>query len=449
MSDEGRLEATHGRDMPRFAWVVVLASVVVGAGGELRGQDSGFERPPIDYLTAPVDDPIARLQARLSAGEARLNHDPRRGYLPAVLEALGVSETSQGLVFSKTSFQHSRISPRTPRAIYFSDDVYIGWIPGSDVLEISAVDPDQGAVFYLLEQGRTTAPTFERQTHDCLSCHASPRTRGVPGHLVRSVFPKADGQPVYNAGTFVTDHTSPMAERWGGWYVTGSLGGQEHMGNAFVRDPDRPEVLDRGDGGDVLDLAGRFNTSAYPTSASDLIALMVLEHQTQTHNRITALNYQARQSEHYDSGINEALGRPKDHRSPSSLRRVEDAAEELVRHLLFVDEAPLSAPIAGTSGFAEHFAALGPFDSQGRSLRAFDLQTRLFRHPLSYLIYSEAFDSLPPVARDRVYQRLDAILSGRDRDPSFDHLTPELRREILAILRETKPEFPAGRGEGG
>lgn len=412
--------------------------------GTAEAQDMGFDRAPIDYLKAEVDDPITRLQARLEEGEARLSYDARRGYLPAVLEALGVSPSSQTLVFSKTSFQQSRISPRTPRAIYFSDDVYIGWIPGTDFLEITAVDPEQGAVFYLLDQERTARPEFERRTHDCLSCHATPRTQAVPGHLVRSVFPSPDGQPVYNAGTFLTDHTSPIAERWGGWYVTGTLGDQEHMGNAFVRDRDRPEELDRRDATNLTELSDRFNTSPYLTDTSDVVALMVMEHQTQTQNHITALSYQTRMAAYYDQTMNEALGRSSDHRSPSSVRRVESAAEDLVRSLLFVDEAPLSEPIGGTSGFTEHFAGLGPKDDQGRSLRDFDLKTRLFRYPLSYLIYSEAFDALPTIAKQTVYDRLDAILSGRERDEEFDHLTPELRREILAILRATKPDFPGG-----
>ncbi len=417
---------------------------VVLAMGTAKGQDLGFERSPIDYLTAEVDDPIARLQEKLAEGEVRLSYDATRGYLPAVLEALGVSPTSQTLVFSKTSFQQSRISPRTPRAIYFSDDVYIGWIPGSDFLEITAVDPEQGAVFYQLDQARTRLPEFERRTHDCLSCHATPRTQGVPGHLVRSVFPSPDGQPVYNAGTFLTDHTSPIAERWGGWYVTGTLGDQEHMGNAFVRDRDRPEELDRRGATNRTELSDRFNTSPYLAKTSDVVALMVMEHQTQTQNHITALSYQTRMAAHYDQTMNEALGRSSEHRSPSSVRRVESAADDLVRALLFVEEARLTEPITGTSGFTEHFATLGPKDEQGRSLRDFDLKTRLFRYPLSYLIYSEAFDALPPVAKQAVYDRLDAILSGRERDADFDHLTPELRDEIRAILRETKSDFPDG-----
>src|SRR5262249_24032554 len=152
-------------------------------------------------------------------------------YLKAVLKALGVSEASQTLVFSKTSFQHARIGPRAPRALYFGDDVYVGYVRGGDVLEFSTVDPNLEATFYLLDQQKTEKPEFVGQTHACRQCHASGKTQEAPGHLVRSVFPSRTGLPVFNAGSFVTDPSSPFSESWGGWYVTGTHGGQRHMGN--------------------------------------------------------------------------------------------------------------------------------------------------------------------------------------------------------------------------
>jgi hypothetical protein len=419
--------------------------LVVGALGlipiEAWGQVS-YEGRPINYLDGPVDDPIARLQRQLDRGEVELEYDDRLGYLPSVLERIGVSETSQVLVFSKTSFQHTRISPRSPRALYFNDDAYIGWVRGGDVLEISAVDPEQGAIYYLLDQRRSPRPTFERQTYDCLSCHASGRTQGVPGHLVRSVFTGPDGQPAYNAGSFVTDQTSPLEERWGGWYVSGTHGDQRHMGNVFIRDRDNPEKLDRSAGANLKDLSDRFNSSTFLSSHSDIVALMVLEHQTQMQNRITAAGYQARVALDTEAGINEALGRPQGSMSDSTRRRIEGAAEDLLEYMLFVGEARLSAPIAGTSGFAEHFASLGQRDRRGRSLRDFDLQTRLFRYPCSYLVDSEAFEALPDQVRDCIDQRLLEILSGRDRDPKYDHLSPEDRQAILEILRDLEVDLP-------
>lgn len=419
----------------------LLLGLLVGGGAVVATQELPYDREPIRYLTAQATDPIARLQERIDRGEVTLQRDRKRGYLPAVLEALGVSPSSQGLVFSKTSFQHTRISPKAPRALYFGDDVYIGWVRGGEVLEISAVDPQLGAVFYLLDQD-SEPPKFERQTHSCLSCHSSGRTQGVPGHLVRSVYPDPGGQPVYNAGSFVTDHTSAMAERWGGWYVTGTHGDQRHLGNAFVRNRQQPEQLDPKEGSNVTDLSDRFDTQAYLTGHSDLVALMVLEHQTQGHNRITAASYQARIGAAYDAGINQALGRPADHVSETTARRIDRAAEDLVRYLLFVDEPKLTAPVAGTTDFASQFAARGQRDPQGRSLRDLNLQTRLFQYPCSYLVETEAFDALPATVKTRVYAKLQTILTAENPGDEYSHLTPELRRDILAILRAIKPDFP-------
>ena len=403
--------------------------------------DLPYDRPPINYLNAPVNDPVARLQERLDRGELRLKYDRQHGYLESVLEALGIAPESQMLVFSKTSFQHTRISPRTPRALYFNDNVYIGWVQGGDVLEVSSVDPEQGAVFYLLDQQRSTKPTFERETHACLACHSSGRTQDVPGHLVRSVYPRPDGMPLFNAGSFVSGHESPFQERWGGWYVTGTSGVMSHMGNVVVHDKSRPEQLDSG-GTNVEDLSDRFNTAPYLTPHSDIVALMVLEHQTQLHDRITAASYQTRIALDYEKGLNKAFGRPLDHMSPTTQRRIDRPAEELLRYLLFVDETPLTDPVRGTSGYAEQFAARGPRDGKGRSLRDFDLKTRLFRYPCSYLIYSEAFDALPPQVKQYVYRRLREVLTGADQSPEFSHLSAEDRRAIFEILIETKTDLP-------
>jgi hypothetical protein len=266
---------------------------------------------------------------------------------------------------------------------------------------------------------------------------------------VRSVYPAPDGQPVYNAGSFVTDHTSPLEERWGGWYVTGTLGDQTHMGNVFVRDRANPEDLDRAAGSNVTDLAGRLDVSAYLADTSDIVALMVLEHQTQMQNRIIAANYQARMALHYERVMNEALGRPAGTLSDSTRRRIEGPAEDLVEYLLFCGETPLTAPVAGTSGFAEQFASRGPRDARGRSLREFDLTTRLFRYPCSYLIDSESFDALPGEVKAYVYRRLSEILTGEDQGPEFAHLSPEDRRAILEILRDTRADLPADWNDAG
>ncbi|MDH3717445.1 MAG: hypothetical protein OES79_04930 [Planctomycetota bacterium] len=400
-----------------------------------------IDTEPINYSSGSVNDAVSQLQQRIDAGQAKLTYDKRLGYLPAVLKQLGISATSQTLVFSKTSFQQRHISPQRPRALYFNDEAYVGWVRGATKLEISAVDPQKGAVFYTISQRDPQQARFVRHTHECLQCHTSSLTQGVPGHLVRSVYPDAKGYPILGAGTFRTDHTSPLDERWGGWYVTGQHGGQRHMGNVLLEDEEHPESLPKDAGANVVDLEEFCDTSSYLSPHSDIVALMVLEHQTQMHNRITAANYATRRAQFHSRIMNSMLERPADELSESALRRIRSASERLVRYMLFVDEATLTDPISGTSGFAEEFVAPGPFDAQGRSLRTLDLQGRLFRYPCSYLIYSAAFDALPPVAKEQVYRRLHEILTGSEQSEDFGHLSPEDRRALLEILTSTKPEL--------
>jgi hypothetical protein len=263
----------------------------------------------------------------------------------------------------------------------------------------------------------------------------------VPGHTVRSVYPGRDGLPVFSAGTFVTTDQSPMEERWGGWYVTGTHGDQLHMGNLTVGNEAQAETLDRSAGANVKDLRRYFDTSAYLSPHSDLVALTVLQHQSYVHNLITRAGYEARKAVHYEELLNRELNRGANYRADSTLSRIKSASEPLVRGLLFSGEAKLREPIAGTSGFAKEFAARGPWDARKRSLRQFDLQTRLFRYPCSYLIYSEAFDALPGLTKEYVYRRLNEILTGKDQSKEFAHLSAADRNAILEIIRATKPDF--------
>ena len=399
---------------------------------------------------SPPADAVARLQKGLQSGSVKLSRNPRNGYLESVLTHLGIPPSSQSLVFSKTSFQRDLISPANPRAIYFDDETYVGWVPGADVLELAATDPQRGTVFYTLDQrdpaARGEPAAFVEQTHSCLQCHAGPMTRDTPGLLVRSVFPDPDGQPVLSAGTHLTTQESPWPERWGGWYVTGTHGAQHHMGNAFVTDEARPDQsFDRAANANVTDLSGRFNTAAYPSPGSDVVALLVLTHQAEMHNLLSRAGEQARAALRDQQAMNRALGRPDDFRSDSTAARIESAGEALVRHMLFADEPHLTDEVAGTSSFAADFEARGPRDAKGRSLRDFDLKRRLFRYPCSYLIYSDSFEALPGVMKDYVYGRLWRILTADDEAAGgdFAHLKRSQRRAIVQILAETKKGLPA------
>lgn len=384
-----------------------------------------FDEDTINYSKVPANGPVARLQQRIDRGEVKLELEEGQGYLKSILRALNVPRSSQVLVFSKTSFQRERIAPKSPRALFYNDDVYVGFVPGSPLLEFSEVDPKLGAVFYTLEQTKVDKPKFVR-TDQCLECHASAKTMGVPGHLLRSFAVDDNGMVDMSTGTSLVSHRTPIAERWGGWYVTGQPGGPPHRGNLFGKAAFARHEKDPAHVGTQKDLAGFIDPAPYPEDTSDIAALLVLEHQSHMHNFITRLNYESTIALQQYGHVN-------------YLRNVIDA---FLKYMLFAEEAPLSAPVRGAEAYAKSFTAQGPKDGQGRSLRQFDLQTRLFKHPCSYLIYSEAFDALPAKLREVIYQKLHDVLTGKDERPQWDYLSPANRRAIREILAETKPGLP-------
>lgn len=422
----------------------VLTAVLAAA--PLVAQFSGSFVLPVEDealgYSKPADDPVARLQAKLERGDAKLSYSPAQGYLLSVLKELNIPVESQVLVFSKTSFQQSLIAPWTPRALYFNDDVYMGFVQNGEVLEVASVDPTKGAIFYTMDQRKSVKPKFVR--HDeCLQCHASPRTLGIPGHMVRSVYPDAEGFPQLQAGSFTTTHASPMKERWGGWFVTGTHGSQRHMGNVWIKDKNNPEKLDMETGANRMSLKGIVDLTPYASQHSDIVALMVLEHQYHVHNLITRVAYETRLALSQQEGINKALGRPLDEWSDSTKRRIFGGSELLVKNLLFTDEALLEASVKGSSEFTRMFAERGPRDSKGRSVRQFDLTRRLFKYPVSFIVYTEAFDSLPLQVKDYVYRRLHEVLTAQTLEKDYTSLANVDRPAMLEILRETKPEFDA------
>jgi hypothetical protein len=399
-----------------------------------------FADAPINYRSADVDDPIARLEKRLERGEVSLNYEPQHGFLRSVLNALQVPVNSQTLVFAKTSFQFPQINPEHPRALYYNDDVYVGQVYNGKFLEFVSFDPRQGPIFYVIDERQSEHPRFERSALDCVQCHVAKTTRGVPGVMLRSVFAKPDGTLAPGAKSFVTGQESPFNERWGGWYVTAVKGGEAGFGNATVSDLQHPEQVAKAAATNLTSLVGKFDTSAYLTGSSDIVALLVLAHQTQMHNLITETSYRTRRAFYAEQKKNGAAS--PETISDKARSQFEGPAEQLVQYLLFANEAPLETSAEGNTGFAKDFAARGPFDSKGRSLRQFDLQTRIFKYPCSYLIYSEGFDALPEINKEYVYRRLFEVLSGKDQSPEFRNLSPESRRAIREILAETKPGLP-------
>lgn len=406
-----------------------------------RRQDQLQDLQVIGYRSAGNNDPVARLQQRINRGEIKLEYSEKNGYLESLLKNLRVPVSSQGLVFSKTSFQLHRITPNNPRAIYFTDDTYVGWVRGGDVLEVATVDPNLGGVFYMLEQTKTDKPRFVRND-ECLQCHTSNATHNVPGFVVRSVYPDERGYPIAPLGGHITNHSSPLRERWGGWYVTGMHGNQRHAGNRLFDESSNPEDINQLTGGNLSNLDRKFIATGYLSAYSDIVALMVLEHQTQMHNLITRLGYETKLALHNQKVINEALQQSNAEMSDSTRRRIERAAEDAVRYMLFVGEAQWQSPISGPTTFAKDFAAQGPRDKQGRSLRDLDLNHKLFRYPCSYLIYSESFDALPKPALDELYKQLWLALAGQSKNKDFAAIPAADRQAALEILRQTKRNLP-------
>jgi hypothetical protein len=391
------------------------------------------DHPAIKYNSAPVNNRVTRIIAAMKSGKVKFASRPDgTGVLESLLHTLGVNPDSQVLVFSKTSFQASRISPRNPRAIYFSDDMMIGYVRGSNLLEVAALDPKQGFVFYSFDQ-EAKPPRFDRRDV-CLQCHESIGTLGVPGIMVASVYPDADGMPAFRGAAKLTDHRSPINERWGGWYVTGTHGEMLHLGNAIGHEPDHPDVLDVGKTTlNLTDLSKRFDPAGYLAPVSDIVALMTLEHQTRMSDLIIRVGWEARVLEHDAT---------QEKTAEAAKARLDSDIESLVTYMLFAEEAPLDNAVQGVSTFTKTFAERGPRDSKGRSLRDFDLKTRLFKYPLSYMVYSEAFDNLPDAVREKIYRRVYDVLSGKDRNPKFKRLSAENRQALIEIVRETKQGLP-------
>lgn len=386
--------------------------------------------PAIAYSTAPLQNAVTDASRKLQDGTVQLTFQGRSGYLQSALSALDIPVDSQMLVFSKTSFQAKRISETSPRALFFGDRVALGWVRDGEVIEVAAQDAKEGIVFYTLDQRPTDRPDF-RRVYTCLGCHMSADTLGVPGLLMFSTTTSPDSGG--SAKSVTTDHRSPLAGRWGGWYVTGSSGSAQHRGNDVQALRGRPSR-------ELASVSGLFDSEGYRSMWSDIAPLLVLSHQTHMTNLLTRVAWEARAA---DPTLHAPFVAAPGEESRIA-QMMSGIATEVVDYLLFVDEAPLPDRVRGSSGFAQRFAAAGPRDAKGRSLRELALTGRLMRYPCSYLIYSEAFDALPRSAKDPIYRGMWQVLSGDDRGARYrSTLSLADRQAIVEILRDTKKDLPA------
>lgn len=396
-----------------------------------------YGREPVDYFGMETDDAVSELGVRLAAGTVRLSTDDSRfGYLLSVLELLNVPVESQLLVFSKTARTPALVSPKTPRAVFFNDDVSVAWIPGSRELELTAVDPVKGVNSYTLSQplddrkkraaGTETlgadTPLFQRRT-GCLACHSGRSSLEVPGLLLRAFQTDRTGKPM--VGFSRMTHDMSYEKRWGGWYVTGTPGGLVHRGNLVSRDENIRHKKSPGFASSLAELSQKFDVGAYPYLKSDFVAHLVLAHQVHGTNLLIRAGLESR------------------------LKRRSNVEDQLVQYLVFADEPPLelspstAAGVLNKSEFARSFVKRGSLDPNGNSLRELSLVGRVFKHRLSYLIYSRLFDKLPDECRNRLLEKLWTGLSSGSKDHSFGHIGNDERRSIIAIVRATVPRLPA------
>ncbi len=418
---------------------MLIASSVPGVFAE-----DEYENAPINYSDTQPRDAAQRIEQAQIAGKLRITRQDDWSILRQLLRQLGIPFESQVMVFSKTSKQNDRISPATPRVVYFGDNAYAGYALGG-AIEISTIDPKLGPIFYLVDPhvDEKQPLRFERD-QSCLSCHGGPFSPDVPGLLVRSVFPGPEGHPIMSQGSTVVDTTTPFADRWGGWYVTGKHGAGRHRGNVVAEENGEAVTMDFEAGANLRSLDKLFDTTPYPRKTSDIVALMVLEHQTSTQNVLTKANQTAMRAMHMQHSLQKELGEKVLAEPTGTARRIIDhSAEDVIDALLFKDEAALpEGGLEGDPAFQTAFAKSAPQTKDGRSLKDFQLLTRLFKYRCSYMVYSITFQNLIPPLKQTVLAGLWTALEGKEKSGRYDYLADSERHHIQRILATTLPGVP-------
>lgn len=427
---------------PAFSFVA-SAAIAFGGGAAQAQSTPDYEQPPVRYSATTPQDAIARLQQRLASGQLRLAGADRE-ILRTVLRELKVPIESQIVVFSKTSLQRGRIRPGNPRALYFSDSVYVGWVPGG-VIEVAAIDPQLGPVFYSFDpQAVREGPRAFVRDSDCLRCHGGTFVRGIPGVFARSVIPGESGEPLLRHGTQVVDDETPFEQRWGGWYVTGYTGPENHRGNAFGTEAAGQLVFNLS-ARRPAELSGFFDTSGYLAGTSDVVALLIFEHQLTVQNSLTRAAQSCRKMLEYQRSLQMTFHDPvTEEPAYDSVKSVfASAVEDVVDHLLFRGAAPLPEGVVGSEAFRRVFAQDAPRSRAGHTLKDLQLRERIFAQRCSFLIYSETFTALPGQLKDRILDRLHTALRDEDPRGRYSFLETEEKRRIYDILEETHPDAKA------
>jgi hypothetical protein len=386
-----------------------------------------LDAPPHNYRQRTPTDPFTRLKASFESGQIPLDRSSEKAFVLSLLRALEIPASSQMLVFSTTSLQLSLISPSNPRALYFNEDVYLGYVPGGRV-EIVSLDPELGGIFYIFDVPKDAGPLRIERSERCMNCHAAADTGYVPGLVIKSVVPGPTGGSLTAHRQEQTGHGVPFELRFGGWHVTGRHDITTHWGNLTGR-------LAEGTLTKIPNPPGeRFRFDKYPVATSDILPQLLHEHQAGFVNRVVEAAFRARTALH---GSNGQL-------TPAQAAELDEQAKIVTRYLLFADEAPLPGRVEGDATFKTDFVSNRRATADGVSLKDFDLQTRLFKHRCSYMIYSPVFSGLPREMKQRVYRRVKEALSAEVPDREFAYLPASEKKAIREILKVTLTDLPEG-----
>jgi hypothetical protein len=400
--------------MKRIA-LLVFASGWCGALAEEIIPSVDFEAPEHGYYDTQPRDPFSKLASSIAKGQLAIDTSSETRYLGDLLKVLNVPASSQALVYSATSLQLSYISIEHPRAMYFNEDVYVGHVRGGRI-EVISMDPELGAIFSIFDVPRKPGqPVTVERSERCMNCHANGSTGRVPGVVLKSVMPGPNNGSLDSYRRDQIGHQVPLADRFGGWHVTGAEGFSDHRGNLLGRYVDGKIVTSPALPGQYADL------SVYLRPSSDILPLLVLDHQAAFTNKLTELVYRWRGA-----------------RVRGAEAGLQEKIDEFVRYTLFADEVPLpKGGFPGDPDYRRDFAAAGRTDSQGRSWREFDLKTRMFRYRCSYMLDTALFRGIPVPLQERIFGRMRQALDPAKPDPRYAYLPVAEKTAIVEILRGT------------
>ncbi len=409
----------------------IICKIIYGSQSVLIN----FRSPIHSYLDQTPRDPFSKFVKKIEKGDIKLNFNSEKEYLLSLFEELNISPFSQLLVYSTTSLQLSRISPSNPRAIYFNDDIYLGYVPGGQV-ELIGIDPELGAIPYIFNlpiKDDLKHPSIYRSKR-CMKCHASEETKGVPGLLLSSVIPGPGGGTIDAFRRGIFGHSVPYEERFGGWHISGD----HPFSNSWAN---YTGIMQGGIIKKIPNPPGRFfSWNKYLTKQSDAIPHLILEHQVGFTNLCISITYRFREIKNQ--------GR-QENGSGELNKFFKNETDALLSYILFQHEAELPKNrLSLDSQFVEDFENNRKSTDQSKLLRKLNLKDRLFELRCSYMLFSNSFRGLPLEIKKHLFEKLRFILSCDEKSipKEFSYFNNEERLKIHSILLKSLTGYTQKKG---